>query len=69
MEWTEWATYEPKTKSDIISKITNDGYTYPHYDKLKNGVRYVICTEAIKKDCQIAGIALNEVYPLQLKLF
>lgn len=69
MEWIDWALYEPKTKTDIISKIENDGYTYPHYDKSKNGVKFVMCLESIKKDCQAVGIRLGEVYPLQTKLF
>lgn len=69
MEWPDWVMYQPQTKSDIITKIENDGYTYPHYDKSKNGVKFVMCLESIKNDCQAVGIRLCEVYPLQTKLF
>lgn len=30
MDWIDWALLEPKNKKDIVSKIENDGYTYPH---------------------------------------
>ena len=69
MEWIDWALLEPKNKKDIVSKIENDGYTYPHYDKAKRVIKYVICTEAIARDCCIAGIVLDDVYPLQTTLF
>ncbi len=35
MEWVDWVMYQPQTKIDIITKIENDGYTYPRYDKSK----------------------------------
>lgn len=35
MEWVDWVMYQPQTKSNIITKIENDGYTYPRYDKSK----------------------------------
>jgi len=41
MEWINWTEICPETKSEIIEKIENDGYTYPHYDKKNNGVKYV----------------------------
>lgn len=69
MDWIDWALLEPKNKKDIVSKIENDGYTYPHYDKAKRGIKYVICTEAIARDCYAAGITLADVYPLQTSLF
>lgn len=69
MEWYDWVMYQPQTKSDIITKIENDGYTYPHYDKLKNKVRYIISVLDIKRDCQKVGIDMSEVYPLQTTLF
>lgn len=69
MEWYDWVMYQPQTKSDIITKIENDGYTYPHYDKLKNKVRYIISVLDIKRDCQKVGIDLQDVYPLQTRLF
>lgn len=69
MEWHDWVMYQPQTKSDIITKIENDGYTYPHYDKLKNKVRYIISVFDIKRDCQKVGIDLQDVYPLQTTLF
>lgn len=31
MEWTDWVDLEPETKTDIKTKIENDGYTFPHY--------------------------------------
>ena len=27
MEWTDWVEWEPETKTDIKTKIENDGYT------------------------------------------
>lgn len=69
MDWIDWALLEPKNKKDIVSKIENDGYIYPHYDKTKRGINYVICTEAIARDCCTAGITLADVYPLQATLF
>lgn len=69
MDWIDWALLDPKNKKDIVSKIENDGYTYPHYDKAKRGINYVICTEAIARDCCTVGITLADVYPLQTTLF
>lgn len=69
MEWSDWVMYQPKTKSDIITKIENDGYTYPHYDKKRNRAHSVISVADIQKDCDRLGIELTEVYPLQTKLF
>ena len=69
MEWTDWVEQEPETKTDIKTKIENDGYTYPHFDKIRRGVRFVICTEAIQKDCKRLDVAFDDVYPLQTKLF
>ena len=51
MEWINWTEICPETKSETIEKIENDGYTYPHYDKKNNGVKYVISTLDIKRDC------------------
>ncbi|VKH55094.1 Uncharacterised protein [Streptococcus pneumoniae] len=48
MEWTDWVDWKPETKTDIKIKIENDGYTFPHYDKKNNGVKYVISTMDIK---------------------
>ena len=69
MEWINWTEICPETKSEIIEKIESDGYTYPHYDKKNNGVKDVISTMDIKRDCLRIGIPLWEVYPLQTKLF
>lgn len=60
MDWSDWVTYEPKNRDEIVSKIENDGYTYPHYDKSKNGVKFVMCLETIEKDCQATGTTLNK---------
>lgn len=49
MEWTDWVDWKPETKTDIKTKIENDGYTFPHYDKKNNGVKYVISTLDIKR--------------------
>ncbi|MDY6729639.1 hypothetical protein [Streptococcus pneumoniae] len=49
MEWTDWVDWKPETKTDIKIKIENDGYTFPHYDKKNNGVKYVISTMDIKE--------------------
>ena len=69
MEWTDWVDWVPETEKDIKTKIENDGYTYPHYDKKNNGIKYVISIMNIKRDCLRIGIPLWEVYPLQTKLF
>lgn len=31
MEWADWVDWKPETKTDIKTKIENDGYTFPHY--------------------------------------
>lgn len=69
MDWSDWVTYEPKNRDEIVSKIENDGYTFPHYDKKNNGVKYVISTMGIKRDCLRLGIPFEDVYPLQTTLF
>lgn len=56
MEWTDWVDWKPETKTDIKTKIENDGYTFPHYDKKNNGVKYVISTLDIKRDCLRLGV-------------
>ena len=68
MEWTDWVEWEPETKTDIKTKIENDGYTFPHYDKKNNGVKYVISTMDIKRDCLRIGVPFEDVYPLQTTL-
>lgn len=69
MDWIDYALFEPKNKEEIKNKILNDGYTFPHYDKSRNKVRYVISVLDIKRDCQKVGIDMSEVYPLQATLF
>lgn len=69
MEWTDWVDWKPETKMDIETKIENDGYTFPHYDKKNNGVKYVISTMDIKRDCLRLGVPFEDVYPLQTTLF
>lgn len=60
MEWTDWVDWEPETKTDI---------KFPHYDKKNNGVKYVISTLDIKRDCLRLGVPFEDVYPLQTTLF
>lgn len=69
MDWIDYALFEPKNKEEIKKKILNDGYTFPHYDKSRNKVKYVISEKDIKKDCQKVEIDLQDVYPLQATLF
>lgn len=69
MDWIDYALFEPKNKEEIKKKILNDGYTFPHYDKSRNKVKYVISEKDIKKDCLKNGIYMSEVYPLQTTLF
>lgn len=69
MEWSKWAELETKSREEVIAKIENDGYTYPHYDKKNNGVKYVISTMDIKRDCLRLGVLFEDVYPLQTTLF
>ncbi|VJL47596.1 Uncharacterised protein [Streptococcus pneumoniae] len=61
MEWTDWVDWKPETKTDIKIKIENDGYTFPHYDKKNNGVKYVISTMDIKQDCLRLGVPFEDV--------
>lgn len=69
MNWIDYALSEPKTKEEIIEKIKNDGYSFPHYLKRKRGVRKLISVQSIERDCKRIGIELSEVYPLQTTLF
>ena len=65
MDWGDWVAFRPQTKADIIDKIENDGYTYPHYDKERRSVKYVIDTITVKKDCSELNVDFSEVYPRQ----
>lgn len=38
-------------------------------DKKNNGVKYVISTMDIKRDCLRLGVPFEDVYPLQTTLF
>lgn len=59
----------PANKSEIIAKINNDGYTYPHYSLKRKKVVPIIDVLAIQRDCEKVGIALADVYPRQSTLF
>lgn len=69
MEWIDLAMSTPANKSDIITKIDNDGYTYPHYSLKRKKAVSVIDVFAIQRDCEKVGIALADVYPSQITLF
>ncbi|GAB6638571.1 hypothetical protein BOVMAS10_12140 [Streptococcus uberis] len=69
MEWIDYALFEPKNKEEIKNKIINDGYTFPHYDKSRNKVRYTISVLDIERDCKKCNISPDDVYPLQISLF
>lgn len=69
LEWIDLAISTPANKSDIIAKIDNDGYTYPHYSLKRNKAVSVIDVLAIQRDCEKVGIALADVYPRQIALF
>lgn len=69
MEWIDLALSTPTNKSGIITKIDNDGYTYPHYSLKRNKAVSVIDVLAIQRDCDRVGIALADVYPRQITLF
>lgn len=69
LEWIDLALSTPANKSDIIAKIDNDGYTYPHYNLKRNKAVSVIDVLAIQRDCDRVGVALADVYPRQITLF
>ncbi len=69
LEWIDLAISTPANKSDIIAKIDNDGYTYPHYSLKRKKAVSVIDVLAIQRDCEKVGIALADVYPRQITLF
>ncbi|WP_409374128.1 hypothetical protein [Streptococcus suis] len=69
MEWIDLVLSTPTNKSDIIKKLDNDGYTYPHYSLKRNKAVSVIDVLAIQRDCEKVGIALAAVYPRQIALF
>ncbi|WP_230678447.1 hypothetical protein, partial [Streptococcus pneumoniae] len=69
MEWTDWVDWKPETKTDIKTKIENDGYTFPHYDKKNNGVKYVISTLDIKRDCLRLGVPFEMCTLCKLHFF
>lgn len=69
MQWTDWVEQEPKTKTDIQEKIKNNGYTYPHYDRKRNRVKFEISERDIIRDCNKLNLDISEVYPLQTTLF
>ena len=69
MEWIDLAISTPANKSDIIAKIDNDGYTYPHYSLKRKKTVSVIDVLAIQRDCEKIRIALADVYPSQSTLF
>ena len=69
MEWINYVEMVPQNKDQVIYKIENDGYTFPHYNKKRNRTHSVISVADIQKDCDRLGIELAEVYPLQTKLF
>lgn len=69
MEWINYVEMVPQNKDQVIYKIENDGYTFPHYNKKRNRAHSVISVADIQKDCDRLGIELAEVYPLQTKLF
>ncbi|HFU3860543.1 hypothetical protein ACTGJ4_03660 [Streptococcus suis] len=69
MEWIDLAISTPTNKSDIIEKLDNDGYTYPHYSLKRKEAVSIIDVLAIQRDCERVGMALADVYPRQITLF
>lgn len=69
MEWIDYVEMVPKNRDQVIYKIENDGYNFPHYYKKRNRAHSIISVADIKKDCDRLDIELTEVYPLQTKLF
>ena len=69
MEWIDLAISTPANKSDIIAKIDNDGYTYPHYSHVLNATVLIVDKLSLQRDCDRLGLQLSDVWPRQIELF
>ncbi|HEM4402313.1 TPA: hypothetical protein U1Y72_000608 [Streptococcus suis] len=69
MNWIDYALSIPDNVSEIVNKLDNDRYTYPHYSLKRKKAVSVIDVLAIQRDCEKVGIALADVYPSQITLF
>lgn len=68
MEWIDLAISTPANKSDIIAKIDNDGYTYPHYSRVLNAAVLIVDKLSLQRDCDRLGLQLSDVWPRQIEL-
>lgn len=68
MEWIDLAISTPANKSDIIAKIDNDGYTYPHYSRVLNAAVLIVDKLSLQRDCDRIGLQLSDVWPRQIEL-
>lgn len=68
MEWIDLAISTPSNKSDIIAKIDNDGYTYPHYSRVLNATVLIVDKLSLQRDCDRLGLQLSDVWPRQIEL-
>lgn len=68
MNWYYWALTIPNSKSEILDKLDNDGYTYPHYSRRLNSAITLVDEMSLRRDCDRVGIRLSEVYPRQIEL-
>lgn len=68
MEWIDLAISTPANKSDIIAKIDNDGYTYPHYSRVLNATVLIVDKLSLQRDCDRLGLQLSDVWPRQIEL-
>lgn len=58
----QWLTSHEMTVeslAEILFKFDVGGYTYPHYDKKRNGVRQSVDWIQIQRDCLAAGVDFN----------
>lgn len=69
MEWIDLAISTPANRSDIIAKIDNDGYTYPHYSRVLNAAVLIVDKLSLQRDCDRLGLQLSDVWPRQITLF
>ena len=42
MEWIDQAMVIPSCRSEIVEKLDNDGYTYPHYSRVLNATVLIV---------------------------
>ena len=68
MNWIDQAMAIPSSKSEIVEKLDNDGYTYPHYSRVMNATVLIVDKLSLQRDCDRLGLQLSDVWPRQIEL-